>query len=107
MNPHRGETSIELAGSRYQVKLTLDGIAKIEQSTGCSVIKIAQKLSEGDLTSKDIVSILMIAIRSGGNDVTNNDIAKIVWQAGLIESMRICGELLTIALDTGNNEGNA
>ena len=103
MNPHRGETKISLAGNQYQVKLTLDGIAKIENATGCSVIKIAQRLSQGELTTTEISAILTTAIRSGGNNLSTADVNKLIWETGLIDSMKVAGELLTIALDTGDS----
>jgi hypothetical protein len=101
MNPHRGETKLNLAGNSYNVKLTLDGIAKIENSTGCSIIKIAQKLSQGDLTVTEIGSILLYAIRSGGNNVSQAEVNTMIWNEGLVNSMKLTGDLITIALDTG------
>jgi hypothetical protein len=101
MNPHRGETKLSLAGNSYNVKLTLDGIAKIENSTGCSIIKIAQKLSQGDLTVTEIGSILLYAIRSGGNNVSQAEVNTMIWNEGLVNSMKLTGDLITIALDTG------
>lgn len=105
MNPHRGETQIKLADESYQVKLTLDGIARIEKAVGQSIIKIATRLSEGDLKTNEVSEILTIAIRSGGNNVNNVDINKLIWQAGLVESIRLCGEILSIALSSGDDEG--
>jgi len=81
--------------------LTLDGIAKIENSTGCSIIKIAQKLSQGDLTVTEIGSILLYAIRSGGNNVSQAEVNTMIWNEGLVNSMKLTGDLITIALDTG------
>jgi hypothetical protein len=101
MNPHRGQTNISLAGKSYPVKLTLDGIAKIESSVGCSIIKIAQKLSQGDLTVSEISAILTYAIRSGGNNLTSSDVNIAIWEEGIVNCMKLTGDLITIALDTG------
>ena len=34
------------------------------------------------------------------------DIQKAVWDAGLADAMRVCGEVLASALSTGKDEGN-
>jgi hypothetical protein len=108
-NPKRGQIEINLAGNTYKTKVTLDAIVRIENAVGCSIIKVAQRLSEGELTTTEIVSILTPIIRSGGNDLKNKEVMKIVWEAGLMESMKTVGEVISSALDTsdlGDDEGN-
>ena len=54
----------------------------------------------------EIVNVLTPAIRGGGNDVDAKQVQKWVWEAGLIEAMRCAGEIVTVALNSGQNEGN-
>ena len=45
-------------------------------------------------------------MKGGGNDVSMKDIQKAVWDAGLADAMRVCGEVLASALNAGQDEGN-
>ena len=53
------------------------------------------------------------ALRGGGNDVDVSAVAKIIYQAGVAEGMRVAAELLVNVLTAGSNdddesaEGNA
>ncbi len=69
-------------------------------------MQIAQRLSEGKATVTEIVNVLTPAIKGGGNDVDAKQVQKWIWEAGLIEAMRCAGEIVTMALNSGQNEGN-
>lgn len=103
-NPNRGEHLVELAGKQYKTKLNLDSIVRIETATSSSIVRVAQRLAQGDLMTKEIAAILLIAIRGGGNDIDEKTIEKIVWEAGLVEAMTVCGTLLTNALSGGSGK---
>jgi len=103
-NKHRGELTVKLAGNDYQTKLNLDSIVRIEKATKMSIVNVAQKLSAGSLLTSEIAAILLIAIRGGGNDISDKEINNIVWNAGLIEAMTVCGEILTNALSGGSGK---
>lgn len=104
-NPKRGEMTLNLGGKAYNCKVTMDGLARIEQACGCGIVKILTKLTDGDLTTTEICSILLPVIKSGGNDVSIKDIQEIVWGAGLADSMRVVGEVLAMSLGTGEESG--
>jgi hypothetical protein len=104
-NPKRGEMTLNLGGKTYNCKVTMDGLARIEQACGCGIVKILTKLTDGDLTTTEICSILLPVIKSGGNDVSIKDIQAIVWGAGLADSMRVVGEVLAMSLGTGEESG--
>lgn len=105
-NPKRGEFRLSLGDQTYQAKVTMDGLARIETSCNAGIIKILNKLTEGELTTTDVCNVLYPIIRGGGNDVTFKDVQKIVWDAGLAEAMKGCGEVLAAALGAGQDEGN-
>ena len=106
VNPQRGELQIKLGKNNLKARLTIDSLIKNEDSVGCSVVQMAQKLSEGKASTFEIIQILTPAIKGGGNDVDFNSIKKMVWEAGLVDGMRCAGEILTVALQSGQNEGN-
>ena len=106
VNPQKGELQIKLGKNSLKARLTIDSLIRIEESVGCSVVQMAQRLSESKLTTSDIVQILTPAIKGGGNDVDFNSVKKMVWESGLVEGMRVAGEIVTVALNSGQDEGN-
>ena len=100
-NPFRGELQVSLGSKTYKTRMTVDGCMQAEAACGCSLVKIATKLSEGDLTVLDIANVLTPALKGGGNDVDHSKVAKIVYEAGLADGMRVCGEVLANVLTAG------
>lgn len=84
----------------------MDALARIETATGLGILKVLQKLSDGELTTTEICAILLPVIRGGGNDIDLKDVQRAVWDAGLAEAMKAAGQVLTIALTGGQSEGN-
>lgn len=105
-NPHRGELEVQLGEKTYQAKVTLDSIVRIEQALGVSIVKVAQMLANAEMTVEQIIQVLLIALRGGGNKLEKKDMQAIVWEAGLVQSMAVCGEILSAILG-GNEEGKA
>ena len=108
-NPKRGEMLIQLGTKEFQGRVTLDVAMRIERKLGRGVLKIGQAMSEGDITTSDIVDILTPVIRAGGKDIKDKDVQDAVWDAGLAEGIRVCGEVVTTILtggrgDSGNEE---
>lgn len=104
-NPKRGEFRLSLGKQTYKAKVTMDGLARIEAALGCGVLRILQKLSDGDLTTTEMCAILLPIIRAGGNDIDIKDVQSAVWDGGLAEAMKASGEILSVALSGGQNEG--
>jgi hypothetical protein len=70
-------------------------------------VQTAQKLGEGKATITEIVNVIQPALKGGGNNLDQKDVSKMVWEGGLIEGMRVAGEILTVALNSGvPDEGN-
>jgi DhnA family fructose-bisphosphate aldolase class Ia len=105
-NPKRGELKIVLADKKFDARVTLDVIMRIERSLGKGIVKIAQSMSEADVSVTDIVAILTPVIRAGGNDVSEKDVGEAIWDAGLAQGIAVCGEVLGQALGAGGDEGN-
>lgn len=97
---------LKLGPKTYKARVTLDAIIKIETSLNCGIVKVLQKLTDGNLTTIEMVSIITPIIRSGGNDLSEKEIKAIVWDAGIATSMRVIGEILAKALMGDDKEGN-
>ena len=106
-NPKRGELKIELGDTTWAGRVTLDTVMRIETALGKGIVKIAQSLSEGELTTVDLISVITPAVRAGGNNVTESDVQKAVWEAGLADGMRCVGEILAFAITGGKPEGDS
>jgi len=101
----RAETTLKFPNDvSYKAKMSLDTIMGIESALGTSILKVANKLSTGELSLMEIITIMTLSIRAGGNNIKDSDIKKLVSDIGLIESIKIAGDLLTLALDTGEKE---
>lgn len=87
------------------MKVNLDSIVRIEQSLNVSIVKVAQMLASAEMTVEQICQVLLIAIRGGGNKLDKKDVQNIVWEAGLVQAMAVCGEILSAILG-GESEGN-
>lgn len=104
INPRRGEISIKLGEKTFKGKVTLDAMMRIENSMQLGIVKIAQRLSDGDITLSEIGSILTPVIRGGANDISEQDVMKLVWQSGMMEGMKIVGEIISMALNPDNEK---
>lgn len=105
-NPKRGEMTITLGEKKYRARVTMDVVMRIERSMGIGIIKVAQKLSEADISTEQIVNIILPVVRAGSNNVKEADLKKEIWEAGLVAGIQACSEIIAVVLNAGNNEGN-
>jgi hypothetical protein len=103
-NPLKGEIEVTLGEETYKARLTIDAIMTIEQSVGCGIIKLATKMSEGDISVSDMVAVLLPALRGGGNDFDQRKVSKIIQDAGIVAATSIVAELLTSVLTVESGE---
>jgi len=106
VNSLKAEKILNFKDKTYKARMSLDTIMRIEEALGTSILKVGNKLTTADITLLDIITILTLAIRAGGNDINESDIKKHVSEIGLVEAMKLTGELLTLALnvDPDNTE---
>ena len=103
-NPLKGEIEIELGGQTYKCRLTIDAIIKIEESCNCGIIKLAQKMADGDIRMSDILSVLLPALRGGGNDFDLKKITKLVQDAGIVNATSAVATLIAQSLTDESQE---
>ena len=104
-NPHRGELVVQMGEKEFKTRLNFDLMAKIESRTGQSVLSIANTLSQGQTPLTHLSIVLHAALKGGGNDVSEKDIDNIIWDAGIVDAMRVVGEILTNSLVGGQDTG--
>ncbi len=103
-NKFRGELKVKLNKTDYNTRLTLDGIMRIEQSTGKPILKLANDLMSSNISMTDILTIMTTAIRGGGNNIQQKEVGDILFEAGMIESMRACSLILTNTITGGEQQ---
>ena len=106
VNPQRGELLIKLGNQSLKARLTIDTLVRIESSVGCSIVQLAQKLTSASATITDLISVLTPAIKGGGNDIDEKKVKELIGKSGLIQAMKCAGDIVTKALETGQDEGN-
>ena len=74
-NPKRGEMLLSLGDQKFPVKITMDVIMRIETSVGKGILKIAQGLSEGDMSATSMVAILTPILRTTGKDYSEKEVS--------------------------------
>ncbi|MGL4439552.1 MAG: gene transfer agent family protein [Bosea sp. (in: a-proteobacteria)] len=84
VNRHRGEIPLVIAGQRLSLKLTLGGLAEMEDALGVGdLVGLGERLGSGRLSANDIVGILRIGLKGAGHDVTEAQIRGWSVEAGL------------------------
>lgn len=104
-NPLKAQVDINLGGTDYKARLTVDAIIRIEEKVGCGIIKLATKMADADIRMTDLISVLTPALRGGGNDVREGDVKKMVSEVGIVETAQVVAELLTSSLSPPREEG--
>ena len=104
INKHKGEVRVVLGGKEYKARLTVNSIIAIEDAVDMGIIKLAQKMSEGDVRLSHVISVLTPALRGGGNDLQANDVVELVQRTGLVNSIKAVAELLTVSLSDNSEE---
>ena len=78
----------------------------METALDKSIMQIAQSLSNGHLKVTEQVAILLPVIRAGSNDVSEKEVGEMVYQAGIADTLKAIGDVVTIVMSAGQAEGN-
>mgnify|MGYP003113390162 CR=1 FL=1 len=84
--------------------MTVDSLIRLEVSLGQSIVQLTQKLSEGHLSLTEMGFIIHSALKGGGNDLDETKVNHLIYESGITEGMRVCGELLANVLQGGQKE---
>ena len=104
INPLKAEKLLHFNDKEYKAKMSLDTIMRIEQGLGCSILKLGTRLSQADITMTEIISIVTLALRAGGNNLQDKEVKVLIAEIGLLEAIKMAGELVTLALDVPDTD---
>ena len=100
----RNQIEVTLGEKTYKARLTIDSIIQIEEKVGMGIIKLVQRMTEGDVRMSDVLQVLYFSLRGGGNDLSIKDVGKLVGDVGIVESTKSVAEILTKALVDSDEE---
>jgi hypothetical protein len=84
VNRRRGDIPLDIAGQRLSLRLTLGGLAELEDVLSAGdLVGLGERLASGRLSAKDLVCILGIGLKGAGHKVTETEIGAWSLEGGL------------------------
>ena len=97
-NPHAGEVAVLVDGVPRTAKLTLGALAELEAALGDdTLIALVGRFEAGDVSSRDVMALLVAGLRGGGWSVTAPDLLTAEIAGGPLGAARTAAELLARA----------
>jgi hypothetical protein len=94
-NKRRGEVALQLGDRRYTLCLTLGALAELEEAFGAGdLMALAERFGTGKLSSRDLLTILSVALRGGGHDLSDAETASLPLSEGIGPVAAAIAELL-------------
>ena len=100
-NPHAGEVQVVIDGIPRVAKLTLGALAELEAALGDdTLIALVGRFEAGDVSSRDVLALLVAGLRGGGWPVTAPDLLTSDIAGGPLGAVKAAAELLARAFAT-------
>jgi hypothetical protein len=94
-NRHRGEIEAELGGARRTLVLTLGALAELESAFGADdLVALAERFEHGRMSANDAMKIIAAGLRGAGENVTDEEVARMPSAGGAAGYVRIVSDLL-------------
>lgn len=94
-NRHRGEISAELDGRARTLVLTLGALAELEDAFGAEdLVALTGRFAGGRLSARDAIRIVAAGLRGAGENVTEDEVARMTTPGGAAGFARLVGELI-------------
>ncbi len=97
-NPHRGEVEVLVDGVPRTARLTLGALAELEEELGeGSLVALVERLEGGQVSSRDVLSLIVAGLRGGGWDVARGNLVSADVAGGPVGATRAAALLLARA----------
>jgi hypothetical protein len=97
-NPHAGEVEVVIDGIPRMARLTLGALAELEATLGeGSLVALVARFESGEVSSRDVLALLVAGLRGGGWRVTAPDLIASEIAGGPLGAARTAAELLARA----------
>ena len=106
-NLRRGEASLRLAGVRYSLCLTLGALAELEEAFGVDdLAALGERFAGGRLSSRDLLTLLGVALRGGGHAMSDAEAANLPLHEGIEPVAGALADLLVMTFGGGEASAN-
>lgn len=106
-NRRRGEVALQLGDRRYTLCLTLGALAELEDVFGAEdLMALADRFGTGRLSSRDLVRLLAVALRGGGHDMSDAEVANLPLCDGIEPVASAIADLLVVTFGAGAPPSN-
>lgn len=96
-NRHRGEVTLDLGSERFTLRLTLGALAELESAFGAADLQaLGERLAAGRLAARDLLTLLGVAARGGGTNLSDAALAARVPAARLDTCIAALTELFAL-----------
>jgi hypothetical protein len=94
-NARRGEVALQLGDRRYTLCLTLGALAELEEAFGVEdLMALAERFGAGRLSSRDLLALLAVALRGGGHELGDGEVANLPLRDGIAPVAAAIADLL-------------
>jgi hypothetical protein len=91
----RGEIDAIIGGETVTLCLTLGALAELESRLQAGdLVGLAERFSSGRISARDLTAILGAGLRGGGNDISDDDLARLAVEGGLKGAAELAARLL-------------
>ena len=103
-NKRRGEVGLELGRERYTLCLTLGALAELEDAFAVADLQaLAARFAGGRLSGRDLIKLLGVALRGGGHDLSDADVAALPLERGIEPVVAALTECLLLTFGAAEN----
>jgi hypothetical protein len=101
-NRRRGEVAAEIDGKDYRLCLTLGALAELEAVYAAEDLgALVERFSRGKLSARDIIRLVGAGLRGAGNDISDNEVARMQTANGAAGFATTVAELLAATFGDG------
>ncbi|MBQ0822284.1 gene transfer agent family protein [Microvirga sp. HBU67558] len=106
-NRRRGEVALQIGDTRYTLCLTLGALAELEDAFGVQDLSaLAERFGVGRLASRDLVTLLAVALRGGGHAMSDQEVARLPLDDGIAPVAAALADLLLVTFGGGEETPN-
>jgi hypothetical protein len=106
-NRRRGEVALQLGDTCYTLCLTLGALAELEDAFGVQdLVALTERFGTGRLSSRDLLTLLAVALRGGGHGLSDADVANLPLHDGIEPVAAALADLLLMTFGGGEASPN-
>jgi hypothetical protein len=106
-NRRRGEVALQLGDTRYTLCLTLGALAELEEAFGVQdLMALTERFGTGRLSSRDLLTLLAVALRGGGHGLSDAEVANLPLHDGIEPVAAALADLLLMTFGGGEASPN-